>query len=70
MRRCVRLLVVEDPDRTVRTLKSRTPRKSSHLRVIRKLSTPQQDAPPPALTVVHGEQKQAANMADDPTSAN
>jgi hypothetical protein len=36
----LRLLVVEDPDLTARTLKRRTPRKSSHLRVMRKLSAP------------------------------
>jgi hypothetical protein len=29
----LRLLVVEDPELTARTLKRRTPRKSSHLRV-------------------------------------
>jgi hypothetical protein len=36
----LRLLVVEDPKLTARTLKRRTPRKSSHLRVMRKLSAP------------------------------
>jgi hypothetical protein len=36
----LRLLVVEDPDLTARTLKRRTPRQSSHLRVMRKLSAP------------------------------
>ena len=36
----LRLLVVEDPELTARTLKRRTPRKSSHLRVMRKLSAP------------------------------
>jgi hypothetical protein len=34
----LRLLVVEDPKLTARTLKRRTPRKSSHLRVMRKLA--------------------------------
>ena len=36
----LRLLVVEDSDRAARTIKRRTPRKSSHLRVMRKLSAP------------------------------
>jgi hypothetical protein len=56
----LRLLVVEDPVLTARTIKLRTPRCQSHLRVTRKLPAPPQDAPPPALTVVHGEQKRGS----------
>jgi hypothetical protein len=54
----IRLIAVEDPELIARTLARRTPRCQSHLRVTRKLpAPPPQAASPPALTVVHGEQK-------------
>ena len=39
----LRLVVVEDPQATAKTLKRRTPRKSSHLRVTRLLAAPARD---------------------------
>jgi hypothetical protein len=41
----LRLLVVEDPELTARTLKRRTPRKSSHLRVTKSCKTMKAHAP-------------------------
>jgi hypothetical protein len=43
----LRLLVVEDPDLTARTLKRRTPRIASHARCPRQLSVPIAPAPKP-----------------------